>query len=136
MIDPQILIERMLENENLTEDLDDEDADWLLDWGADRLRELSDSETMEAAEEKAGALMKFIRGLNRLAGGLPGVDPADLAALLEHYAMALGSSRAAGQVEIEDAAASISSLTPREALEYLISWCAPSSANAQGADHA
>jgi hypothetical protein len=136
MIDPQILIDRMLENENLTGNLDDEDADWLLDWGADRLREFGDSETMEAAEKKAGALMKFMRGLDRLAGGLPGVDPTDLAALLEHYTAALGSARVAGQVEIEDAAASISYLTPRQALGYLINWCAPSSANAQGADHA
>jgi hypothetical protein len=135
MIDPQILIDRMLENENLTDNLDDEDADWLLDWGADRLRELGDSETMEAAEEKAGALMKFMRGLNRLAGGLPGVDPADLAALLEHYAAALGAHRATGEADLQEAAAHLSNLPPREALEYLIAW-APGPDPSEGADHA
>jgi hypothetical protein len=125
MIDSQILIDRMLETENLTDNLDDEDAEWLLDWGVDRVRELGNAESMEAAEEKAGALMKFMRGLNRLAGGLPGVDPADLAGLLEHYAAARGGSREAGEVEFQEAAANLSNLTPREALEYLIDWARP-----------
>ena len=125
MIDPQILIDRMLENENLTDNLDDQDADWLLDWGADRLRELADSATMEAAEEKAGALMKFMRGLNRLAGALPVVEPADLAGLLEQYAAAFGGSRKASQGDFAQAAAKVASMKPREALQYLINWSRP-----------
>jgi len=125
MIDTQILIERMLETENLTDDLHDDDAEWLLSWGAERMREFGAAESMEAAEERAGALMKFMRGLNRLVGGLPGVDPADLARLPDHYAAAFGASRSAGELEIQDTAEALSWLGHREALEHIIQWARP-----------
>jgi hypothetical protein len=125
MTDLELLKDRMLESENLTDNLQDDDARWLLDWGVDRLRELDPNESSEVAEEKAGALMKFMRGLNRLAGGLPGVDPERLPGLLNDYAAAFGASRAADEAGCHEAASSVSSLSQREALEFLIDWARP-----------
>lgn len=125
MPDPQAYIDRMLENENLTGDLKDEAAGWLLDWGAARLKEMAaETPDPETLSQKAAALMKFMHGLNRLAGHPPRADAAALPPLAESYAAAFGTSRAANQAECTEAAARVSEMAPREALEFLINWVA------------
>jgi len=125
MVDTEILKDRLLETENLTDNLLDDDASWLLDWGVDGVLQLDQIQSMEIAEERASALMSFMRGLNRLAGGLPGVDAARLPGLLNDYAAAFGASRLAGEGECREAASILSGLSPREALEFLIDWARP-----------
>jgi hypothetical protein len=123
MDDLQTLTDRMLESENLTDNLQDQEAQWLLDWGITELRRLaSEAENEQELSDRAGALMKFIRGLNRLVGGLPDADPAELARLLESHFAAYGTSRAAEQAAIDEAVIALSALPPREALEFLIGW--------------
>jgi hypothetical protein len=66
--------------------------------------------------------MKFMRGLNRLVGGLPGADGAELERLLESRAAAYGASRSPEPAAIAEAAIALSAMPPREALEFLIGW--------------
>jgi hypothetical protein len=123
MEDLQPYIDRMLEIENLTDNLQDEEASWLLDWGASQLRRLAaDVEQDGELTERAAALMKFMRGLNRLVGSLPSADPTELARLLETRSAAYGSSRPAEQAAIDEAVTALSGLPARGALEFLISW--------------
>jgi hypothetical protein len=121
--DPQLYIDRLLEAENLTGDLIDEDATWLLDWGVQQLKGMAaETSDPEALGQKSGALMKFMRGLNRIGGGLPHLDPAGLPPLAESYALAFGSSRTADEAACAQAAAQLTSLPPRQAMEFLIEW--------------
>jgi hypothetical protein len=121
--DPQLYIDRLLEAENLTGDLTDEDAAWLLDWGVQKLKGIAaETSDPDALDEKSGALMKFMRGLNRICGGLPQVDPSGLPALVDSYVVAFGTSRPADEAAAAEAASSLPSLTPRQALEFLIEW--------------
>jgi hypothetical protein len=123
MDDLQALTDRMLESENLTDNLQDQEAQWLLDWGITELRRLaSEAENDQELSERAGALMKFMRGLNRLVGSLPDADPAELTRLLEARFAAYGTSRAAEQAAIDEAAMALSAMAPQEALEFLIDW--------------
>jgi hypothetical protein len=73
-------VERMLETENLTDELQDSAANWLLNWGAGRLdRVLKDVEGEEAAGQKVNALMAVMRKINRMVGARQDKDPAVLA---------------------------------------------------------
>src|SRR5450631_495885 len=73
-MDPQRAKERILENENLTDNLDDEAADWLLNWGIGHLNGLVGSiQDEDSAGEKINALMAVMRQLNRIGGILSSV---------------------------------------------------------------
>ena len=131
MEDLQPLIDRMLEIENLTDNLQDEDARWLLDWGTSQLRRLATDTTQDGElTERAAALMKFMRGLNRMVGSLPAADPTELTRLLETHSAAYGTSRPAGQAAIDEAVTALSGLPARGALEFLINWVETSDASA------
>jgi hypothetical protein len=119
----QTLIDRMLESENLTDNLRDQEAQWLLDWGITELRRLaSEVEDDQNLSERASALMKLMRGLNRLVGGLPDVEQAEMVRLLESRFAAYGTSRPVEQGAIDEAVTALAVLTPRRALEFLIDW--------------
>jgi hypothetical protein len=126
MIDPQVQVDRLLEAENLSDNLADEDAEWLLNWGVAQVRGMANQMTdSDELSKKAGALMKFMRGLNRIAGSLPDADPAAVSRLAGPYSAAFGAARNATEVEIAEAAARISSMPPRQVLEFLIEWLEP-----------
>ncbi len=168
-MDKERFKERILETENLTDELEDADANWLLDWGTARLdtvlRGVKDEET---AGNRVNALMAVMRKINRITGSYAGQSPEalaeDLAALRDLFAAAFGppAGAAAGattnagpnaaangpgasrgafswkarrwpwsykkpqekaaqpaQPSFESAATHLSTLSPREALEYL-----------------
>jgi hypothetical protein len=126
MLDPQPYLDRMLENENLTGDLKDEDAQWLLDWGAQQVKAMAaETSDPEALSQKAGALTRFMHSLSRLGGSLPYLEPAKLPLLAESYAEAFGASRAADQAECIAAAARASQMEPGDALGFLLRWVQP-----------
>jgi hypothetical protein len=76
MIDPQIFIDKMLETENLTDALEDEQANFLFNWGVDKLKQkLGEFTDSEAAGEYTNALMGFMRYLNQIAGDLENLQP-------------------------------------------------------------
>ena len=99
MIDQQPFVDRMLESENLTDELEDEDADWLLNWGIGQIGEaIKGAANMDAASEKVNALMQFMRLLNRL-GGNPTSASSVFPELLEMHSVVFGASHSPGEME-------------------------------------
>jgi hypothetical protein len=131
----QPYIERMLENENLTDELEDPDANWLLDWGSSQMDTvLEGANDSETAGNRANALMAVMRKINRIAGSYADKSPqslaSDLAALYDLFQQAFGYIRpnvleapdAPSPVMAEDAALRLSALDTRQALEFLTRW--------------
>jgi hypothetical protein len=121
MEDLQNFVDRMLEVENLTDALEDEDAEFFLDWGVAQLKEkLGQIEDSEAAGEYTNDLMGFMRALNQIAGNLAYIQPEDLADLETRRQKALGPKIEQAAAFFSDAAALLQAMTPRQALEYLL----------------
>jgi len=129
-MDDKVFIERLLENENLTAELMDEDANWLLNWGSSQVKRLvQDIEDEEAAGTRVNALMAVMRQVNQLVGQFDGLEAADLAAelgkLVKAYTKAFGGSRKVGVAERTAAAAQLGAMTSSQALQFLVEWLAP-----------
>ena len=124
-MDTERYIERILETENLTDALDDDDASWLLDWGIGKLDGLLQSVTDQAtADRRAGALMAVMRKMNAIAGSYADKDPQslaqDLAALQDLFAAAFPSSPGSlTRPDFAETAVRLSQLSSRQVLEYL-----------------
>ena len=127
MTDPQKFIDRMLEAENLTDYLEDEDADYLIDWGVTQLREkLGQIEDDSIAGEFANNLMGFIRKLNQIAGNLENVLPANVFQLADRHQKAFGGpERDLIQSDYLKPASDLVVMTPRQAIDYLLKWPFP-----------
>ena len=123
MYDRQNFVDRMLESENLTDELEDDAAKWLIHWGIEQIDIVTDGiEDGELASEKVGNLMRFIRRLNRIAGNLDSLTGEDLSELLDRCSSTYGASRTASEEEMNETAGRLSSMSPFEALEFLITW--------------
>jgi len=121
MINPQNFIDRILEVENLTDSLEDEDADYLLNWGVTQLKQkLGDIEDSETAGEYTNDLMGFMRMLNQIAGNLEDIQPENLAQLAEYRQKALGPEQELAAVAYAEAITLLKPMTPRQAVEYLL----------------
>jgi len=126
-MEKEIYVERLLETENLTDELEDQDANWLLEWGIARLdRALEGATDEETAGSRVNALMAVMRKINRVAGSRTERTPEDLAedltALTGLFEAAFGSARRRAPSEAEAAAARLPGLPTRQALELLIGW--------------
>ena len=125
MVDLQIFIDRLLETENLTDYLEDEDADYLIQWGVVQLKKgLLHVEDSSSAGEYTTALMGFIRTLNQLIGNLMDIQPDSLALLKERYQAVFGSAWEPTQEEYLDTISRLEKMTPRQAIDYLLNWLA------------
>jgi hypothetical protein len=121
MIDPQNFIDRMLEVENLTDALEDDEADFLLKWGVAQLKQkLGEVEDDEAAGEYTNALMGFMRTLNQIVGDLENLQPESLVDLAERRRKALGAKQEMAAEAVEEEAARLKAMTARQAIEYLL----------------
>ena len=121
MINPQNFIDRILEVENLTDSLEDEDADYLLNWGVTQLKQkLGYIEDSETAGEYTNDLMGFMRMLNQIAGNLEDIQPENLAQLAEYRQKALGPEQELAAVAYAEAITLLKPMTPRQAVEYLL----------------
>jgi hypothetical protein len=69
--------ERILETENLTDELEDIEANWLLNWGISHLDDVLGADPI-AAGDRVNALMAVMRKINRIAGNYASKDPQDL----------------------------------------------------------
>ena len=126
-MEKDIFVERMLEVENLTDELEDAQANWLLNWGISRLDGvLQGAADAEAGGDKANALMAVMRKINRMAGARRKADPetlaGDFAALSNLFSTAFGIEVAATPAECGLAAARLPKLSHQEAVEYLAVW--------------
>ena len=123
MFDRQNFVDRMLETENLTDELEDEPAKWLINWGVEQIDIVTDGiDDEELASEQVGNLMRFMRRLNRIAGNMDSLTAEDLRELLDRHTSAFGASRTASEEEMTATAGRLSSMSPFEVLEFLITW--------------
>jgi hypothetical protein len=124
MIDLKILTSRMLEAESLTDNLEDDDAKYLLDWGVSQIPIIIGETTdIEYANQRVSFLMRAMRTLNRIAGNWPDLEPGQLVELLENYTGAFSAELPAAGVDYQSAVAAVSNMDIRQAVEYLINWC-------------
>jgi hypothetical protein len=123
-------IERILETENLTDGLEDDDADWLLKWGIGYVHGLiGEIEDDEIAGEKISDLMAVMRKLNQIAADRV-VKPVealaeDIEALAHRYAKAFGKVRTLNAGDTQRAAAAIRQKSPRETVQFLTALLSP-----------
>jgi hypothetical protein len=127
LMDKQLYVDRILESENLTDELQDADARWLLDWGISQLDSvLQKASSEEDADEKVTAWMGALRKINRMLGARDGKSQESLAAdcmaldALLAQAFSLEASRSEEQCSA--AAAQLRQGTTRQALEFLAGW--------------
>ena len=123
-MDEKIFVERILENENLTSSLVDEDANWLLKWGTGQVKGLVQGlGDIDVAGEKVNALMAVMRKMNRLVGegDWPPVDELipELETLAELSAQAFGIPRTMSTAEWEAVANQLVQMSPPQALQFL-----------------
>lgn len=120
-------VERMLETENLTDELEDADARWLLEWGTGQIdRVLEGIYEDEAAGSKVNALMAVVRKINRMVGSREKRASQDLAAdlmtLTGLFEAAFGAARPVTPADCMAAAVQLAALPARQALETLTRW--------------
>ena len=125
-------VERILETENLTDQLEDAEANLLLEWGTAQLDGiLQGIEDEEAAGARVNALMAVMRKINRILGSREDTAAedleADLLALSGLLTSAFGITdsrkvNALDKVEINRAVEQLPGLPARQALEFLMGW--------------
>ena len=124
-MDKKIFIERLTETENLTNELEDPDAKWLLAWGIKHLDDaLQDFDDENTASAKVTALMAILRRTNRLVGNRRNVDAAILEseqdALEELFIQAFGWKEIYLREDLSRSANLFRLMTSREALEFVL----------------
>lgn len=132
-------VQKILDTENLTDELEDRDASWLLDWGIGQLAVVLQEETdLETAGAKTNSLMAVMRKMNRISGYYARKTPSELAEDLAHLDELIAEAfppdncpAVCGPViqeDLEATAARLSNLSPRELLEFMASRLNRSSA--------
>ena len=127
-MDKQIFIDRILETENLTDQLEDADANWLLNWGISRLDQLvSNLEDEEQAGEKVNSLMAVMRKINRIAGWRQEKDveelAVDLSGLSGQFINAFDMEQEPSEEACRSAAKQLLSFeTNQQVLPFLTRW--------------
>lgn len=122
-MDRQTFIDRILETENLTDNLEDQDADTLLDWGIAQVDNLvEDASDPKAAGEKISGLMHVMRGLNSLAGNPARISQEGIDDLLKRYGMMISRTVQVEEGERRSVAGRVSKMQPGEAVRFLIEW--------------
>jgi hypothetical protein len=127
-MDKERFKERILETENLTDELEDADANTLLDWGVSQLDAvLQNSPDVETSGSRVNALMAVMRKINRIVGSYADKTPESLAEDLSSLRDLCITAFASAAIPVLEktpaeytaAAESLSAMTPRQALEFL-----------------
>ena len=130
-MDKSRYVERMLGVENLTDELEDDQADWLLKWGVARMDDALAvaGDDPEAAGNQANALMAVMRKINRLTAARQRADMdtlvEGLVELSELIGAAFSSPCEVTPDECRAAAALFGAMTDQEAVEFLAFWRQP-----------
>jgi hypothetical protein len=116
-MDRETAIDRITETENLTDGLEDDDANWLLDWGIAHVDGVITGITDEdAAGDKLNQLMAVMRSLNQIAADRAAKPPdalaADIRMFLERYQQAFGAPNAAAPAADTTSATTTDATTP------------------------
>lgn len=118
----QLFIDRLLESENLTDNLDDEAANALIKWGISQIDQLIKDKDDEAAGNKVNQLMGLMRAVNSVAGDPSTATTQSLFNLLDIFAQTFGKNHMIGNEERKAVVEQISSMEPKDAVDYLLRW--------------
>lgn len=122
-MDRQVLIDRLLESENLTDNLEDDDANALIKWGISQISPLIKGITDEdAAGEKVNHLMGLMRQVNSIAGNLSTVSEDKIQKLLEQFTQTFDKDHHVSDEERKAVAEKLSQMQTGEAVKYLLDW--------------
>jgi len=123
LVDRQVLIDRLLESENLTDNLEDEDANVLIKWGIAQIDHLlggiNDEET---AGTKINHLMNLMRQVNSIAGNPSTISQEKLLKLLEQYSQTFDKAHQISEDERKAVTEKLSQMQPGDAVKYLLEW--------------
>jgi hypothetical protein len=129
----QLAIDRITEIENLTDNLDDDDANWLIDWGVAQAKaQLANEKNEDSAQEKIGAVIAVMRQLNKLVGdreGAIGDVTARLKSLIEAYNTAFAQTQLNTEPSadlLSTQATAIAKLAPRDLMQQCLDFLNPS----------
>lgn len=137
-MDLELAKERILEAASLTDQLEDDAADWLINWAIERLAPLiAGIDDDEVAGQKLTELMGLMRSLNKITGGRADKSAEalakDIRAFMERASALFGAPdvAAAAQagpspVDVDEVAAALPGLSPIDALQRLAGMAAPS----------
>jgi len=122
-LDRQTFVDRLLETENLTDQLEDDEADLLLNWGVAKIDGLIEGiADHEAAGEKINQLMQVMRSLNALVGNPTGISTQGLVELLKRYDQITNETTSVDEAEHRAVVEKISKMQPGEAIRFLTEW--------------
>lgn len=123
-MDEQFFISRLLETENLTDNLEDADANALLDWGVGQIGRLIADPL--SAGEKVNGLMAVLRKINHLIPDIGVKSPQELAIALADLAQAVGAAfewtPPSNAAYLQSLAESLRTATTPEAIQALLEW--------------
>lgn len=124
-MDSKLYVDRILENENLTDELEDDDARVLLDWGIRQLeRALAGIEEDNPASARCTALMAVMRKINGLVGGRSRISEEvylrTISGLDASYAETMGQENFKAISVDTTTAKEFSQMPSRAALDYLL----------------
>jgi hypothetical protein len=115
--------DRILETENLTDNLEDAEADWLINWAIAQLPAvLNGAENEDIAGERLGMLMAIMRRLNRIVPDRANTPVEDLSAAIQDYLTEAGKlfEQAQQPVNTVEIANKIKQESTLEALKTLV----------------
>jgi MoxR-like ATPase len=122
-VDRQILIDRLLESENLTDNLEDDDANALIKWGIAQVDPLvKDIQDEESAGDKINRLMSLMRQINVIAGNPSTVSEEKILKFLDRYAQTFDKAYDTAEEERKAVAEKLSQMQPGEIVKYLLEW--------------
>jgi hypothetical protein len=122
----EMAIERITETANLTDALEDDDANWLLDWGIGHVHDLiGDVKDDEAAGKKIHALMAVMRKLNQIVGDCAVKSSKalseDVQQFVKLYSKAFGKAKKLKSDDYKRTADAMQGKSPIELMQMLIS---------------
>jgi len=119
----QLLVDRILETENLTSNLDDKDADVLLKWGIAQVDGLiKNVVTEEVAGNKVNQLMMVMREVNELAADPASVTASAIIDLKKQYLQVLGSHEKVNNNEGNAMTRRMANMALHDSLAYILTW--------------
>lgn len=122
----QMLIERILESENLTDSLEDSEANQLINWGVAHLPEaVQNAANQRSAGSKTNHLMALMRIVNRLVADRQALPPEELESSLksleDRFQRAFGRPIAAQEpAQRLKIAGQLTQMNSQEAVNFLL----------------
>ena len=121
-MDVQLFIDRLLESENLTDNLDDEAANTLIKWGIRQVDPLIKDKDDETAGTQVNHLMALMRSINSLAGKPSRVNSASLVKFVNRFNQTFDKDHQIDEEERRKMAQQISAMQSKGAVDYLLQW--------------